>query len=680
MINDTEIEQLVEVINNAYDEDKLGAKNMADKVMPQILSLPANLPFVMIRTRLEEIADNQNLRGFPQVIKALTQVGDALNDFTNRKGITTTANALPSEGEPEKLLQRAQAIVLSRDKANHLHEAEKILVRLSKAQYDSLDADTCLMAVEQYSSHYQDILGLLLRARKVMETSAYSKFYNACFAGDDERPTLHNLTRIVTLFETYEPLFAINISEKQTQQDHILQQCLQRTGIDSVIKKLQVLKAHQLNLDNSHTWHQWQDSSEDSPAFDDQIKFIKDTDSLPTELKERMRALLDERYDKARLSVFTHLVKQDSKTTDAIPTAQLLHILSKWQENKIEDGRHLKTVFAAQKLANTLATETPENAQARHAQSIPTFESLFGAFNKNNHGSIRISLMHSITHSLIKFTEALQNKCWSIYRTLVSEVGDIKKEISQLPEKKRAIGLSQKLRAMKGLTMELSLVAKPEQTFIHTGDNVNYYDQLIRSFEQQYTGSWLKYFTINRTRWQQAQTLFEGLKTIADPTKELQHQDEFYKSMLTVIENTQQEIIDNDAENKIPNKKGYSRLLDISQQLGLQVCKDIIADPSLNKTSKQNAQNWLVSQEKRVVHQLWQRLPSNHPIVPELEPYARNTENPDPAAVHRYKTAITQLQASDLPKEVRYLLPLLKGHFEITKEMEIQAMQAKHNL
>ena len=314
MINASEIHQLTEIINKAYAENRLGAETMVKDVIPQLMSLPTNLPFEMIRTRLEIIADNQNLVSFAETMKALTDVGEALNTFTNRHGVTTPENSLPAEGEPEIILKRAQAIMLRFDNTHQLYEARKILVQLSQATYDSLSADTCLMAVEQYSSHYEDLLTLLLRAKKAMETGAYLQFYEACFSKDDDKQTLDNLTKMVTVFETYGKLFATNIIEKQQQQDSILKQCLHRNGMDTVIKKFNVLTVRQMNFDNTHAWLQWQ-NNEDTQAFDEQIHFIKESDSLAPELKNRVCTLLDEGYDKARLVIFVQLAKQDSQTT-----------------------------------------------------------------------------------------------------------------------------------------------------------------------------------------------------------------------------------------------------------------------------------------------------------------------------------------------------------------------------
>ncbi|MFT4060114.1 MAG: hypothetical protein QM652_11275 [Legionella sp.] len=677
MINEKEIGQLVEIINTAYAENQIGAKEMTEKVMPYIRALPPNLPFIMIKTRLAHIADAHNFRDFSSAIKALTEIGDALNVFTHCKGITTFENSLPQEGKFESLLKRTQDLVLRFDETNHSYEAKKILQQLSHSKYDVFDANTCLMAYEQYDNHYEDILMLLLRARKVMNTDTYELFYKACFNHQlDNKPIREELTRIVSLFEEYENLFATKTSEQYKQKAFILKQCLQKGGIDSVLIQLKILKDHRVHFNNTYVWQQWQNSGEDSQKFEEQIQFIKKTENLSREVRERICTLFEQQYDKTRLMSFVHLVEQEEKTPDAIPEQQLLHILSKWEKHEIEDGNHLKTVFDAQKLANTFATETVDNARTRQAQHIPTIEGLFGTFNQSNQGSARMHLMHSITHSLISFKAELQTKCWSFYESLMSQIGDIRKQIKQLPEEKRSLSLSQTLRSMKGLAMELSFVAKSEPTFLNKEVDVHYYSQLINAHEQGYTGSWSKYFTINRARWSQAQNLFHNLKEIASPRQ--QPQADFYESMLSVIAKTQKEILDKDAENKIANKKGYSRLLDITQQLGLQVCKDILADSSSNQETKQKVRDWLLVQERRVVYQLWQRLPSNHPIIPELAPYARNAANPEPAAIHRYKTAIIQLQASELPKEVRYLLPLLKGHFEVTEEMEMQAFQAKY--
>ncbi|WP_133130264.1 hypothetical protein [Legionella yabuuchiae] len=671
MINAFEAQQLVNIINESYGEDKFGAKTMEENVMPSILSLPANIPFEMINKRVKRTADQHNLGGFQQSIIALTEVGNALNNFTNRKGITTQENSLPSEGEPESLLKRSQAIILQKDGVNQVYEATKILVQLSQAVYDSLDPHTCLIAVEQYDNHYQDILDLLLRAKTVMEDDAYITFYNMCFTLNGERRTLKTLTLIINTFEQYEPLFATSAIEKQNQQNYILQQYLHGGRSDSIIEKLKILDRRQMNLDNPHVWQQWQTSQEDSRAFDEKIQFIKETDGLPSDVRERVCDLFDNGYDKARLLIFTRLTQQDKITPDAIPDAQLLYLLNKWNEDHIHDGNHLKNVFDAQKLANILATETSENAASRRTQGILTFESLFGAFNHNNQGSIRVHLMHSITHSLITYTDDLHNKCWTFYHLLMNKVGNINKQIEQLSEKKRSAGLSKVLKSLKGLSLELYVVAKPQQALVQAADHrINYYYQLIESFEKQYIGRWYKRLTVSSIRRGQAQSLFSDLKKIADPTGVPGTQADFYISMLNVIDKVQEDIINHDEDNKIGAKKGYCHLLDITQALGLQICKDLSDDDSLNDETKKLAHNWLLTQEKRVVLQLWQRLPSNHPIVHELAPYARNIENPDYVAIHQCQVAIAKLQSADLPKEVRYLLPLLKGHFEITEEME----------
>ncbi|WP_367608266.1 hypothetical protein [Legionella sp. W05-934-2] len=676
MLNAQEILQLETIIDDAYGKSTIKAAEMKKELMPQIRSLPANIPFSLISKRVTKIADDQNSQTIPHAMKALRELGEALNQFTIRKGITTSENSLPEEGLPETLLKKAQAIILDKESKNKLDEATIIFRQLSQPRYDEFDAYTCLLAYEQHGSHYESALSLLLRAKHTLTSDAYANFFSASFSPDEEKTSLDDLSRIITLFEQHNELFAAGLPEKAKQQNAILAQCLQRNGIESVMNQFNSLKQSQLSLNNAHVWHQWQTSMTKKLAFAEQIQLIKQAGSLAPSLKERVCTLYDEGYDPARLSVFINLVKHDSKTMDKLSLDQWHHLLSQWEAHHISDNVHLTAVYEAQKIANTLESETPENAPTRLKQNIPTYESLFGTLNQENNGTKRMSLMHSITHSLISFSASLQEKCWSFYQTLISKVGDIKKQMDQLPESQRARGLSHLLRSIKSLTMELAFVAKPESHPTELGDNVFYYDQLVHAYEQQYTGSWLNYFTINRTRWQQAQSLFSELKSLTHSDEEAiqpKPKAAFYESMLVALSKTQQAIIDNDGKNRIANQKGYSRLLDITQQLGLQVCKDIINDASLSHQTKQKAKDWLTTQEKRIIHQLWQRLDSRHPLVVEIQPYARNTDADDPAAIHRCKQAILKLNASDLPNELRYLLPMLQGHFAISGPVEQQA-------
>lgn len=657
MISEHDINQLTTMLNELFTEDK----SLIEEIMPRLTSLPANIPMSMISSRLERFATNRNLRGFKHSIEALTKVGNALNEFTNKMLITTPENSLPSEGAQEQLLSRAQQFILDKEEEDKLHEAAFVLNELA-AKYT--DADTCLMALEQFGSEYRTALKLLSQAKAALTGEAYEDFYEACFMDDKQADHLSLLTKIVSLFETYANTFATDEVERQKQQVKLLMDCLDSGNTDLAINKLKKLKSQNITLNEALVWNSW-DAEIDE--LGEQIKLIKEINNLEPTLKSEFLTLLKQDADKNRLITFLHLMQKDSKTEDALSTNQLLYILQQWQDKKIQDGSHLKKVFEAQKLANVLMTETDEQVQQRQFQGTPTMDKLFATCDKNHNNAQRFNLMHSITHALISVTEELFRQCWKFYQRFISQIGDIKKQIDAVPEHKKSQALTPILRSVKGLTMELYLVASPEPSTVTSDKAVHYYDQLITSFERQYTGDWKNYFSINKKRWSQAQSLFGELKQIANPVTNAQTMAEFYSAMLEVIDKTQKDIINNDAQYKIGNKKGYSRLLDITQQLGLQVCKDLIAEPSLSKKDKQKAHDWLIGQEKDLVHQLWQRLPKNHPSVPELEPFARNTKAPDPAAVDRCKAAISQLQEIDLPKEVRYLLPLLKGHFDVTE-------------
>lgn len=671
MLTAIEVQQLVKIINDSFADNKFGAARMLEKVIPQILVLPPNIPFSMIQSRIEHTANNQNLEGFNQSMAALTQVGNALNHFTQQKNITTQENSLPAEGESEALLGRAQAFILQKNHSNHLYDASVMLEQISSVTYDLLDANTCLMAIEQYNTHYQEPLALLLRAKKAMEPNVYSLFFTSCFTVNDNRPSLSDLTLCVCLFEQQQSLFATLTAEKRMQQLAVIQQFFTPNRRDTVLKKIKILDGRQMNFENSHVWQQWQSHPEDCFSFDEKIQCIKETDGLSHELSESLCALLDAEYNSDRLLVFIRLAQKDKKTPDPITTEQLLHILNKWQNGQIQEGIHLKNVFEAQKLANILATETSTNDMMRRKQGIPTFEDLFGVFNKNNQGSLRVHLMHSITHSLIHCSNELHQKCWTFYHLLMAKVGNITIQMEQLSKEKRSVGLSHILRSLKGLCIELFLVAKTEQAMIQVDNQkLNFYYQLVTSLENQYIGRRSKQITVSSIRKQQALGLFSGLKDIANPQGLPKSPAVFYKSMLDLIDRLQETVIEHDPDNKLNSKKGYCHLFDISQQLGLQLCKDLSNDPALNYATKKLAQDWLLTQEKRVVHQLWQRLPSSHPIVHEIAAYARNIEHPSEIAVHQCQLAIAKLQSSDLPKELRYLLPLLKGHFEITEDME----------
>lgn len=287
----------------------------------------------------------------------------------------------------------------------------------------------------------------------------------------------------------------------------------------------------------------------------------------------------------------------------------------------------------------------------------------------------RRQIMQYLHHGLLDLGEKFSKQCHKEYAYLSQQV------VSHVPEKlgndKQGRGqLTACFSQLIHFTRELVQVSKAP---FASGDKAlppHQADAFIQRQKAYFASQQAKYagfWWTNTIRQNQARDLFLNLNSDDVHTKEA-----FYEESLKTIWKTQREILKSDKGTK-HNKKGYSRLYDITVQMFLKVAGDMIADTDVAMESKIFLNDILNEQTRRHAEILFDRLPENHALKKAMVPLInRNagdlTASWAPGSIELLKLkGLLERHAASVPKPLKYLTDNLECLIQLPMPVKAQS-------
>lgn len=213
-----------------------------------------------------------------------------------------------------------------------------------------------------------------------------------------------------------------------------------------------------------------------------------------------------------------------------------------------------------------------------------------------------------------KKKEEQHSKDWRTYhQALVRFVGELS-VIAEPPYQNREQG-EQKDLEMKS---NLSDLGERKGQAVQELDHDKAFKSLFAMNAEYYVAQRQRYSSLSKKiqlRVDQARHLFDKL----DQLHRIQWTDvdTYYLAQLSAIKESQEEILENDKDTK-NNKKGYSRLLDLTREMFVTVATQLITDPKTSDRTKLDLNKMLQEQFQYSMFLLCERL-SLHPLASEIE-------------------------------------------------------------
>ncbi|KTD13224.1 hypothetical protein [Legionella jamestowniensis] len=275
---------------------------------------------------------------------------------------------------------------------------------------------------------------------------------------------------------------------------------------------------------------------------------------------------------------------------------------------------------------------------------------------------VRQKIMQLLHHNILNLGEGFAKKCYDHYQSLATKI------VSRIPEdlgnNREGRALLQKCyKELSHFARELVEVAKaPFVEQVKDAHEVNAVDIQAKHkayFEKQqkkYAGFWWT----NALRKEQSDVLFDSL----DRKPFYETKENYYIRTLNTIWETQKDILLRDRDTQY-NKKGYSRLYDITVQMFLQVAKDLLEDRDVSLQLKSRLNGILQEQTSYHLTTLYERLPEKSVLKRQMEPIweaAQQQEDPwSPGSVELSEIAnVLKTNKTYVPKQLKYLVDNLE--------------------
>ncbi len=222
------------------------------------------------------------------------------------------------------------------------------------------------------------------------------------------------------------------------------------------------------------------------------------------------------------------------------------------------------------------------------AQQAAQNQSLHSWFNLAQPNTRRIELMRGIQHGYISLGAKQHEACWN-YVQQMSDSALLNQPVAldmhyhqqALAGFKRFSALLCELNSIVHVTEPLNSLTTPQESFAH--DSVTSLAQQhqcdFQQLKQSYELCWWK----NSARAKQAQQLFNGVTAQEHSlTKE-----DYYQHLIRHILTVQKDIIHSDRARFVTfNKKGYSRLYDVSIKMLLHVASQYLSEECSDLSSR----------------------------------------------------------------------------------------------
>ena len=306
----------------------------------------------------------------------------------------------------------------------------------------------------------------------------------------------------------------------------------------------------------------------------------------------------------------------------------------------------------------------------------------------NEHQLVRRNIMQHLLHGFIDLGDDFHHKCTNEYKNMASRlITDINSKAPFQQRFQPIIQLAREITSIAANPYPNTPVAVPPVAAGQVDINVQIMTSL-RVAKKEYAGMWF----VNAKRTQQANAFFEKTSQIYGGRASC------YKQLLKEIINTQQTILNDDAqENKRRslnpfylmsagrngklefklNRSGSSRLYDITMKLFEKVAKEYLKDDTISLADRA-ALNPLIEEQLRFqLFKLKEILPKGTLKMRLDELMPEGFLNQGSAAETNLEAVISTINThrSDIPKLLHYLLPLIDSspasHSRIVSNMLI---------
>ncbi|HSW71226.1 MAG TPA: hypothetical protein VLH77_04530, partial [Gammaproteobacteria bacterium] len=222
-------------------------------------------------------------------------------------------------------------------------------------------------------------------------------------------------------------------------------------------------------------------------------------------------------------------------------------------------------------------------------------------------------LMKHLHYGLIQLGEPFEDQCYTAYQRLA--LGREDSSLAHSERSPRAASWQKRQHQLLTITEEISEIIKHPYNFLNcdVGPTREYKQsdlgnqQYVFKDKQDLYAAHRKigFKSTNIERREQAHRLFSTLNKIDVNMKPA----DFYMANLHAIDTVQKEILDQDKTKFWLNRKGHSRLLDITVEMFVKVASDFLADPRISFEDQSPLRDMLNQQLKNTLEVLQARWP-----------------------------------------------------------------------
>ncbi|MGL5741403.1 MAG: hypothetical protein ACRCXC_02055 [Legionella sp.] len=282
----------------------------------------------------------------------------------------------------------------------------------------------------------------------------------------------------------------------------------------------------------------------------------------------------------------------------------------------------------------------------------------------SQHAGERQSIMKLLHHGILDLGSEFSDRCFDEYKKMVAREIKVPQVSSSMDLSTRRKVLTSGLRKVFAFTDEITRIDK-EIVNTNGHDKVTGKLQGYRDFfaDQQkiYNKEWFR----NQERKEQATLLFSNLSSIkARPQDDRAN---FFKEALMEIWRAQTQILESDKDTK-RNKKGYSRLYDITVQMTIHLANELIQDPQISITDKLWLNESMQEQMPYHIQLLGNRLPAGHKHKALFSSCSKEEMHAGSTDLVAFEEGIRQVSMDSIPKNLRYLMTNIECFVDINEQ------------
>lgn len=627
------VDELVRVLHHGLD-----TAEFEQQIFTPMMELP---PYVSIDYIAEHLKGNISRTNLNDGQRALAQIKEAARAFTQFAHQTGLIAA------NQKYSHKTHALYADfiKEFNQFSPEENKLFFTLcAKSKYTNLPLDSLLALCKTWKKNgVHDLHEHLSLAVEVMNLSADCRapIMETYTEGLNDDKSLDQVKQFMTQIKGH--------SIGNTLMT-VLWQIWNMTGTVKEDLKLAVAFAQQVEntlavTDNDalDIYESWLEDTDDEKLLDESLAIVKDI------------ADFDTHYPNVALR--TGFIASTKNPQIRVQYQQFLHAV-KNQELNEASVLSLSQAWFSGRIANlTLLQQTIKNIQlAQQLQKKENWADYFMYATKNK--AERQGIMQLLHHNILDLGTAFAKRCYDEYEQLALREIKTPEHLSKMTLVQRKASLTTNFKKIVAFAQEITNINSditPESNPKKSGTGVMSQNSLFFS-EQQ--ASYKKAWWVNSARKQQANALFKNLSAISTNNKA-----NFYQESLQHIRAAQIEILETDVGTTW-NKKGYSRLYDITVQMSIHLMKQYIADADISIHDKLWLNDSLQEQIDKHISLLAERLPDNHEYKALLGTYTKDRAKMRAGSTEFmvFQEQLQEVNSEKVPKHLRYLVTNI-GYF-----------------